>query len=60
MIFTHSASVGLPLSAIHLDEWLFNLSEKTIKHVLGATAPLEPMEALTSMAWSMSNRWLEL
>jgi len=31
MVFTHEASVGLPLSAIHLDEWLFNLSEKDYK-----------------------------
>lgn len=31
MVFTHEASKGLPLSAIHLDEWLFNLSEKDYK-----------------------------
>ncbi len=28
MIFTHEASIPLAASEIHLDEWLFNLSEK--------------------------------
>ena len=28
MIFTHEASVPLPASDIHLDKWLFNLSEE--------------------------------
>ena len=31
MIFTHEVSVALPLSAIHLDEWLFHLSEADYK-----------------------------
>ncbi len=31
MIFTHEASVPLAASDIHLDEWLFHLSEKEYK-----------------------------
>lgn len=31
MIFTHEASIPLPASAIHLDEWLFQMSEKDYK-----------------------------
>ena len=31
MVFTHNASIPLALSAIHLDEWLFNLSEADYK-----------------------------
>ena len=31
MIFTHEASIPLPLSAVHLDTWLFNLSEADYK-----------------------------
>ncbi len=31
MIFTHEASVPLAVSDIHLDEWLFNLSEEDYK-----------------------------
>ena len=31
MIFTHEASVPLAASDIHLEEWLFNLSEKDYK-----------------------------
>ncbi len=31
MIFTHEASIPLAASDIHLDEWLFNLSEKDYK-----------------------------
>ncbi len=31
MIFIHEASIPLPASDIHLDEWLFNLSERDYK-----------------------------
>ena len=31
MVFSHEASIGLPLSAIHLDSWLFALSEADYK-----------------------------
>ncbi len=31
MIFSHEASVALPLSAIHLNDWLFTLSEADYK-----------------------------
>ncbi len=31
MIFTHEAPIPLRLSAIHLDEWLFNLTEAEYK-----------------------------
>ena len=31
MIFSHEAAVPLPASAIHLDEWLFNLTEADYK-----------------------------
>ena len=31
MIFTHEAPIALPSNAIHLDDWLFNLSEADYK-----------------------------
>ena len=31
MIFTHEASIPLAVTDIHLDEWLFNLSERDYK-----------------------------
>ena len=31
MIFSHEAPIPLPLNAIHLDSWLFNLSEAEYK-----------------------------
>lgn len=31
MVFTHEASIGIPSSAIRLDEWLFHVSEEDYK-----------------------------
>ena len=31
MIFTHEASIPLAAGDVHLDDWLFNLSEKDYK-----------------------------
>lgn len=51
MVFSHEAPIPLPLSAIRLDEWLFNLSEKDYMACARGHRASVQIEELTSKAW---------
>ena len=59
MIFSHEVPLQLPTHAIHLDEWLFNLSESEYQACARGHRAVGTNGAQTFSAWSTLNSWQE-
>ena len=50
MVFTHEVPLTLPNATVHLDEWLFNLSEEEYQRCAKGIAVSEPAVVALSSA----------